>query len=403
MARLAVPSWVRILAVLALPACAPTVAAPPTTAQAPQEPPPFAVEPPPSVITEPLGPGTADGRVQVALLLPLSGSAAEIGQGMLNAAQLALFDVAGDQFELLPRDTKGTPQGAVAAANDAVAAGADLILGPLFAAEVSAVKPVAQSANLRMLAFSNDWSLAGQGTWTMGLVPMEQVRRVTGYARSQGISRLGGLVPRSAYGDAVMRALQDATQPGGSTLVRVERYDPAAPDPSSAVRALASGGTSAFDGVVLAEGGDRLRVLAPMLPFYEIDPRRVRLLGTGLWDEPATWREPQLAGGWYAAPDPEARADFEQRYQEFFGRRPPRLATLAYDAAALSAVLARNAGPAPFGDANLTNPNGFAGADGIFRLLPNGLVERGLAVLEIQPSGPRVVDPAPETFQAIGF
>lgn len=403
MARSAVLSWVRILAVLALPACAPTVKAPPPEAQVPpQLPPGVAVEPPPSVIVEPLR-QPAEDKVAVALLLPLTGGAAEIGQGLLNAAQLALFDVSGPRFELLPRDTKGTPQGAAAAARDALEAGADVVIGPLFAAEVAAVKPVAQGAGVRMLAFSNDWSLAGQGTWIMGLVPMEQVRRVVGYARSQGSTRIGGLVPNSPYGDAVARALQESAQRTGASLVRVERYDPSAADPSPAVKALAGAGAAGFDAIMLAEGGDRLRLLAPMLPFYEIDPRRVKLLGTGLWDDATTGREPMLVGGWYAAPDPGGRADFEQRYQEFYGRRPPRLATLAYDATALAAVLARGDAAQPFSDQALTNPNGFAGADGIFRLLPNGLVERGLAVLEVQPAGPRVVDPAPETFQNLGY
>ena len=131
-----------------------------------------------------------------------------------------------------------------------------------------------------------------------------------------------------------------------------------------------------------------LGLLIPVIPRYITGP-----LDQG----------PALVGGWYAAPDAAARRDFEQRFESVYGRRPPRLATLAYDAAALAAVLARNGGPAPFDPLALTNPNGFAGVDGIFRLRPEGLVERGLSVMEITPGGNRVIDPAPSSFQALGF
>ena len=169
------------------------------------------------------------------------------------------------------------------------------------------------------------------------------------------------------------------------------------------VQALASGGPGSLDAVMITEGGQKLRSAASLLPAFQIDPAQVRLLGTANMDDPTLGTEPALVGGWYAAPDPGARREFEQRFESVYGHRPPRLATLAYDAAALAAVLARNGGPAPFDPLALTNPNGFAGVDGIFRLRPDGLVERGLSVMEITASGNRVVDPAPNSFQALGF
>ncbi|ODA67886.1 hypothetical protein A7A08_01053 [Methyloligella halotolerans] len=48
----------------------------------------------------------------------------------------------------------------------------------------------------------------------------------------------------------------------------------------------------------------------------------------------------------------------------------------------------------------LTRSTGFAGVDGLFRLLPDGTAERGLAILEVQPSGPRVIDQAPRSFSS---
>ena len=124
--------------------------------------------------------------------------------------------------------------------------------------------------------------------------------------------------------------------------------------------------------------------VAPLLPYFDVDPRKVRFLGTGLWDDPALGREPTLVGGWFAAPPPQGRAEFMDRFDATFDRAADPRATLAYDAVALAAVLARqDTSRDAFGLTALTSPNGFAGTDGIFRLLPSGAAERGLSVLEV--------------------
>ena len=110
----------------------------------------------------------------------------ELGQGMLDAAQLAMFDLGDDHFQLIPRDTKGTPGGATEAARAAIAEGAQLILGPLYSSSVGAVRPAVQGARLSMISFSNDQSQAGSGVWTIGFSPDDQVRRVVSYAKSPG-------------------------------------------------------------------------------------------------------------------------------------------------------------------------------------------------------------------------
>ena len=348
---------------------------------------------------QPVEPGSDAPKVRVALLVPLSGTNAALGQAMLDAAQLALFEVSAANFDLLPRDTQGTPEGARAAATAAIADGAKLILGPVFAADVAAVKPVAASANVNVIAFSTDWTTAGGNVFLMGFTPFRQVDRVVSYARAQGITRFGVLAPSTPYGNVVVDTMSRAAGRYGAEITRVARY---APDQDIAPAVQTFAADTPYQAVMLPEGGAALSRVARALPFQR---GQVRLLGTGLWDDPNVGREPALAGGWFAAPAPEARIAFEQRFQSAYGRQPPRIASLAYDAAALAAVLAKvpnQQGPA-YDAQTLRNPSGFAGIDGIFRFRPDGLAERGLAVLEVTQGGARVIDPAPETFQAVAF
>ncbi len=407
-----------------------SVPAPPPTPQPPPvaAPPKPAVEAPPPV-TQPVMP--KDDKVRVGLLLPLTGNSAALGQAMLDAAQMALFDLGDDKFTLLPRDTQGNPNTAALAAQSLVEDGAGIILGPLFAGEAAAVKPVAARANRPVLSFSSDWNMAGGGVWILGFQPQEQVRRVVSLSQTRGMTRFAVVAPATPYGDAAVTSLKEAAEQAGGQVTKIERYTAGAtnltdlvkrlsdfdqrqaalaaersrlqaagdPESLSALRRLSNADTFGplpFDAVLIAEGGQTLRELAALFPFFDIDPGPVRMLGTGLWDEAGLGREGALVGGWFAAPAPGGREAFEARFQQLYGYRPHRLATLAYDTTALSAVLAK--GGAGFSVGTLTNPNGFAGVEGIFRLLPTGTAERGLAVMEVTRTGTVEVDPAPQSF-----
>lgn len=403
---------------------APALVVPPPV----QAPPPFTAPaaPAPQVQVQPLPPlpqfppptaAPADKeQVRAALLVPLSGQYESWGKAMANAAQLALFDVADERFNLIPVDTRGTPEGAAAAARQALAQGADIVLGPLFSQEVRAAAPLAREQDVPVLAFTTDRAVVGNGVYALGIMPRAQVERVVGHARAQGRDRIALLAPATDYGHAVADALKAAVLATGARLVRLEFYDPAATDHTAAVKRFTeydartrdrpadSANPAApvpFDAVLIADSGTRLRSIAALVTYYEVDPTQVKFLGTLLWDDPTLAREAALEGGWYPAPPTTDHEDFARRYARAFGPMPSAqvgaVASLAYDATALAAKLARQ-GQGDYPVEALTNPSGFAGVDGIFRLAPDGTNERGLAVREIARGGSREISPAPQSF-----
>ena len=397
-----------VLCASALSACgpAPRVNVPPPPPQAvppppppnapPPPPPPQAETPPPPVAAAP-APLPPDGKVRIGLLLPLSGSSSALGQAMLDAAVMAVYDVGADQIQLMPHDTGTSRQGAAEAAQAAIGDGVRLIIGPLLAADVEAVKPIARQANVPVIAFSTVAGLAGDGTYLIGFQPAQEIARVVGYAHAKGASHFAIFAPRTAYGALARRALEQAVTANQSSLDIVGEYEPNVNAFNDAARAFARQGKK-YDAVLIPDGGARLKAVAPLLAYYDVDPDKIHFLGTGLWDDPTLGTESNLVNGWYAAPPPQAREDFERRFKDAEGHPPPRLATLAYDAAALAAVLAKNPAGPDFSASALTNPSGFVGLDGVFRLQDNGVVERELAVLSVGRDGPKVIDPAPHDF-----
>ena len=404
-------------------------------ATAPGEPQTPATEAPAPLTPLPGGP-ISTGKARVALLLPLSGANAALGQSMLNAAELALFLSESDKLELLPRDTEG-PGGAAAAASSALDAGAELILGPIFANAVQDAAPIARARNVPVISFSNYGTVAGNGVFVAGFTPENQIDRVVAFARSRGAQKFAALVPDSPYGTRTIEALRQSVATFGGSVTRVARYTSTdTQDLSPVIRQLAdydarraalrvnrealaakndeaskaalkrldgveTAGDPQFDALLIPEGGSRLRAIAPQLSLFDIDTRRVRTLGSFDWNDPLTETEPALNGGWYPTPPPDSRAQFETSYQKTFNASPPRIASIAFDTTLLAAVLTRtdpDPGQARFSIERLTQPNGFAGADGIFRLKSNGIAERGLAVVEVHLRASRIVGPAPTTF-----
>lgn len=327
---------------------------------------------------------------RVALLLPLSGSNGNLGRALQEAAQLAVFDNADQSFILITKDTRSTPAGAAAAAEAAVNEGARLIVGPLTAAETAAVAPRALPQGVSILSLSNDRGVSQTGVWTFGHTPQGQMAALISYARGRGLSRFAVLVPNNPFGLAV----EDTVRAQGATVVANERYDAT---PVEAVQRI--GAVGGFDALVVPDLPSGLLVIGPLLGQNNISTERVRLLGSQFMETDGRLsREPTLQGAWFAAPPADVRTEFERRYRAAYGRAPARLATLGYDAVALAAVLAKMPGGPDFSQAALTNPAGFSGMDGVFRLREDGTVERSYAIYELVPGSPRMIEPGRRSF-----
>jgi len=357
--------------------------------------------------TGPLPGGIGSGSIKIGLLLPLSatGNAGTTAQALQNSAELALSELPSADIQLVPLDTKGTPEGARAAAQMAVAGGVKLIIGPLFAAEVSAVAPITKAARVPVLAFSSDTNVASQGVYLLSFLPETDVDRIVSYATRQGKRSFAALLPQNAYGSVVEAAMQQSVAANGGRVVAIVRYDQGAEALKAAVGQLAQVAGPAntqADAILMPEGAAVLPSLSAELANAGISNARTQFLGSGQWNDQSVWRLAGLNGGWFPGPDPAGWQAFVQKYQGRYGVVPPRNATLSYDAVTLAAALSRISGPNGFTDQTLTNADGFSGVDGIFRFRQNGTNQRGLAVLEVQGGAAKIRQPAPKSFRAGG-
>jgi ABC-type branched-subunit amino acid transport system substrate-binding protein len=375
-------AWV--MAVLALIGCAPQVR---QQAARPRAPAAQAWQAP---VMAPPAAAAAVARQRVGLLLPLSGPNAALGHSMLNAAQLALFDQSDTMIEFLPRDTRSSAAGALEAARAAIGDGAGVLIGPLTLGETAAAAGPAQAASVPMLSFTSDESQAGNGVWVLGVTPAQVARRLASVAVSGGQRRIGLLGADDEFGRRLVAALRsilaEAGLPAPVVMLTRPGSDAGQNGRDFTARLAAEGGV---DALILSQAGTAARQAVQGLVAAGLAPMP-RLFGTHLWaGDGQIAQESVLAGAGFTGPDPAARNSFDNRFLENFGERPARLAGTAYDAAALAARAAREGGRAlPIGMA-------FQGADGPIRLMADGVLGRGLAILEFQNGQAVLRDAAP--------
>ena len=335
-------------------------------------------------------------RHRVALLVPISGSNAAVGRSLANATQLALLDTNAENIRITTYDTAG---GAALAAQRAIAEGNGLILGPLLSEDVRAVAPIARRADVPVLSFSNDTSVAGNGAYVLGYSPAQSIERVVGYARASGITDFAGLVPGGLYGERASTAFLRAVERAGGRVVAMRTYDRSPASISGAVGTLAGG--DPFQAVLIADSAATAAVAAPVLRRSAGAGATARLLGTELWNtDSAIGSNSALNGAWFASVSDSYYRQFATKYRSRFGSAPYRLSTLGYDAVLLTVRLARDwpMGRA-FPENRLVDKDGFAGLDGAFRFSRDGVAERALEVQEVRGGSAVTISPAPRTFE----
>ncbi len=357
--------------------------------------PPKTVDRPPVDVPDIVTPAlpTDNERNRVALLVPLTGPNAGVGTSISNAANMAVLDTGGARIRVTMYDTASC---AAAAAQRAIADGNRLILGPLLAEDVRAVSPIARSARVPVVSFSNDTSVAGNGTFVMGSTPAQSVERVVEYARSKGLSKFAGLVAGGLYGQRASTAFIRSVEASGGQVVAMQNYDRSAGSISAAVRRLNQ--ASPYEAILIADNGRTAVQAAPIIRAN--GGASARILGTELWNtEGAFAASPALRGAWFASVSDGLYGQLAAKYRVRFGKSPYRLASLGYDAVLLVARIAGDWRPGTaFPAARLTDSGGFSGIDGAFRFGRDGVVERALEVQQAGPGRSTVVSPAPRGF-----
>lgn len=351
----------------------------------------------------PVGEVLGSGNVRLTLLVPTSipGGAAAVAKELRNGAEMAVQDFGQNRIQIVVKDTKGQAAEAQVKAGEALREGSSLILGPLFAANVSAASGVTLPANVSMLAFSTDTSVARRGVYLFSYTPQSDTKRMISYAASMGKKSVLAFLPRNAEGSLRGRILREMAGRSGINL-SITEYD-RTPEGLEAVLTEAAVNAQTVDSIYIPEGGPIPALVASGLRRNGVDMKGKQILGSGAW-ESVDAKSASLNGAVYPGRDVSRFNGFADRYAGKYGTRPGVQAALAYDAVTLASELVRANGPEnAFKSSNFESARGFQGTTGAFRIKQDGTTDRGLAIYRIENGRGKLLEPAISSFSGSAF
>lgn len=346
--------------------------------------------------------------VKVALLVPSgSGDAKQeaLAKSLVNAARMAVNDVQGAKIDLLIYSTAGKPAQASEVAKKAAADGAKILVGPLFAEAANAAGLAVAGKNINVLSLSNNTQIAGGNVFVLGNTFENTANRLVRFAAAKGLRNVASVGAKNAAGAIAEGAVQKAAATAGVTYTGATSYEFSTAGVVNATQTIKSHVQSTSTDVLIfsSDSAGALPVLAQLLPENGLTPDTIKYMGLTRWDIPtSTLSISGLQGGWFAMPNTSSIAGFATRYTTIYQTNPHPLAGFAYDGIATIGALLASGEPDALTKAKLIRPGGFAGVNGVFRLLSDGTNERGLAIAEVRDGEAVVIDPAPRGFSGSG-
>ena len=313
--------------------------------------------------------------IKIGLLIPLSGSAKEIGTSIYNASEMAIFELGSKNIILLPRDSGDNIETAVLAAKNLEKEGIAILVGPLFSFQAKPVRDIIDS-NIPIFSFTNDESITKNGIWSFGFSPQQQIKAVIKEIQKNLINDIALIIPNTAYGEAAINTITKQQTKTNIRVKKIFRYFPESNDFSHLNKSSSLGKNIDFEALLILASGRQLREIASRVQYIGVNPKKVKFFGLSGWNSTNIFGEPSLLGGYFVAPDQTAYEAFVSRYHKIYGNWPSEVSALGYDILALSSLIIEVANKQTEIISLATSSDGFKGLFGYFKLGNNGKIYR---------------------------
>ena len=363
-----------------------------------------------------------NAEIKIGVLLPLSGENSQIGRSLLKAAKLSLNKTKNNNIKLFIKDTENSNTNIISSYYELIEEEVDVILGPLFTKNIKIINPVSKDENTLIITFSNNSEIKNESTFISGLAPEDEIREVINYAMSKGSKNFGLIFPNNEYGLRSKKLIQNLVLEKNGEISELVFYNAKKPDFYEVSKKIASYeqrklklenkleelkntntvtaekkykklknqdtlGELEFDSLFIgAENVKHISMLASILPYYDVDPKKVVYIGNSLWANSVTLKEPALEKGIFPNFSKKKFGNFELEYTEAFNTKPHRIAYLAFDLVGLISNLQKK--NKKINVSNITATSGFIGTNGLFRFRSDGSIQRSLSVFQINNQNP---------------
>ena len=355
--------------------------------------------------------------IEIGLMLPLSGKHYLLGRSLLNAAQLALdktnqkniiFHVidTGNE-EILLKEIYGTLEKDI-----------EIFIGPIFTDKIVQIHEIVKEKNIPMITLSNNSILEELGISVFGLTLQDEINTLLNYSIKKDLNRYAVIIPNNEYGKRVEKETEIFRSENYLPSFKYVFYNPQSPDfydiskkisnyesrkinlenrikelenenSEKAIKELKklykldTYGELDFEALLIfTQSFEELSNLSSILPYYDVDPKKIQYIGNSLWAQNLSLKEPGLDNSYFTSLNINNKKKFEEEYVNVFKSSPHSIATLVYDIVGLVSKL--HSEEEIFKVDRLYTNSGFIGINGWFKISKNGKVLRSPNIYKIK-------------------
>jgi hypothetical protein len=345
----------------------------------------------------------ASEKIQIGLMVPLTGPDKELGQSIIKAVRLAVKDINNNSIEIIPKDTASKANKALKSAFELKQMGVRIVIGPIFYESITFLDEI---KDITFLSLTNKTLDLPKNVISAGINSTSQMNTIKKFLETNNINKTIFLTPIQDYEFEVKKGIKDSrikifknyeysTEPTKLTkqieeitnyrirkqnlkdeILRLKKSNQ--PNKKKKIKKLEQrytlGGLN-FDAVVIADFDESLKSVTTSLLYTDVYPKNKYFITLNQWFDKSLLNEKDIQPLYYPSINKNNFEDYKNKFFNEFNEYPSHLSLLSYDLVGLVYYLSLKT--------NLSNlnklfkkKNSFKGKIGIFDIKNNKINHR---------------------------
>ena len=302
---------------------------------------------------------SAEEKIKIGLLVPITGQHSEIGKSIIKSVRLAINKIDNPLIEILPRDTQSNPLITLRKAKELNEIGVKIIIGPVFNKNLIYLDEI---KDVIFLSLTNKIINNPKNIISTGINSGSQFNTISKFQKINEIEKTIILIPKENYKEEIEKAIQQSkikinrvhyyeSDPTKLTnqIEEITKYFQRKQNLENEIKRLEKSnkpnkkreiedlkkldtlGKVDFDAIIISDFDESLKSITTSLLYTDVSPKDVYFITLNQWFDESLLKETSSQPIYFPSINKENYDYFIKTYHETFNEYPNQLSFLSYD------------------------------------------------------------------------
>jgi len=302
---------------------------------------------------------SAEEKIKIGLLVPITGQHSEIGKSIIKSIRLAINKIDNPLIEILPRDTQSNPSITLRKAKELSDINVKIIIGPIFNKNLIYLDEI---KDVIFLSLTNKIINNPKNIISAGINSESQFNSISKFQKINKIEKTIILIPKENYKEEIEKAIQQSkikvnkvhyyeSDPTKLTnqIEEITKYFQRKQNLENEIKRLEKSnkpnkkreiedlkkldtlGKVDFDAIIISDFDESLKSITTSLLYTDVSPKDVYFITLNQWFDESLLKETSSQPIYFPSINKENYDYFIKTYHETFNEYPNQLSFLSYD------------------------------------------------------------------------